>query len=56
MKEANEIPTKITDFARELESRMRKAAARDKSLRPIKLRSIKNRLRDWGLWPATSIK
>ena len=58
MKAANEIPPDIgiTDFARELESRMRKAAASDKSLRPIRWRSIKNRLPEWGLWPVTSIK
>ena len=38
MKAAGEIPPGIgiTDFARELESRMRKAAAGDRSLRPIK--------------------
>ena len=37
MKAADKIPPEIeiTDFARELESRMRKAAASDKSLRPI---------------------
>ena len=58
MKDANEIPTDIgiSDFARELEGRMRKAATTNKSLRPIKWRSIKNKLREWGLWPVTSIK
>jgi hypothetical protein len=58
MKAANEIPPdiRITNFARELEGRMRKAAAGDKSLRPIQWRSIKNRLTDWGLWPVASIK
>ena len=47
MKEANEIPPDIgiSDFARELESRMHKAATIDKSLRPIQWRSIKNKLR-----------
>jgi hypothetical protein len=58
MKAANEIPPDIwiTDLARDLESRMRKAAATDKSLRPIKWRSIKNGLPKWGLWPITLIK
>ena len=58
MKTAGEIPPdiRITDFARELENRMLKAAATDKSIRPIKWRSIKNELRDWGLWPIDSIK
>ena len=58
MKAADEIPPGIgiTDFARELERRMRKAAATNKSLRPIKWRSIKNKLPEWGLWPITSIK
>jgi hypothetical protein len=58
MKAANEIPPdiRITAFARELERRMQKAAAIDSSLRRIKWRSIMNRLREWGLWPITSIK
>ena len=58
MKDANEISPDIgiSDFARELERRMQKAAASDKSLRPIKWRSIKNKLPEWGLWPVTSIK
>jgi hypothetical protein len=56
MKAAGEIPDRITPFARELESRMDKAAASGKSLRPIKWRSIKNKLPEWGLWPPTSIK
>jgi hypothetical protein len=58
MKASNEVPPDIgiTDFARELASRMRKAAASDRSLRAIGWRSIKNRLPAWGLWPVTSIK
>ncbi len=40
----------------ELESRLRKAATTDESFRPIKWRSIKNKLPEWGLWPVTSIK
>ncbi|MBR0742104.1 hypothetical protein JQ581_34725 [Bradyrhizobium liaoningense] len=58
MKVANEIPEniKITHFAQELERRMRKTALSDKSLRPIGWRSIKNELRNWGLWPITTIK
>jgi hypothetical protein len=57
MKAANEIlpDIRISDFARELEGRM-KSATTNKSLRPIKWRSIKNKLREWGLWPVTSIK
>lgn len=58
MKAANEIPPdiRITKFARDLEGRLQKAAAGDKSLRPITWRSIKNRLPEWGLWPTVSIK
>jgi hypothetical protein len=58
MKEAGEIPPgiNITDFAKELERRMRNAAKIDESLRPIKARTIENGLRTWGLWPITSIK
>ena len=58
MKAANEIPPdiRITDFARELARRMDKAATSDRSIRPIKSRSIEKKLRDWGLWPITSIK
>jgi hypothetical protein len=58
MKAANEIPPdiRITDFARELARRMDKAATSDTSLSPIKSRSIEKKLRDWGLWPITSIK
>jgi len=57
MKAANEIPPdiRITDFARELATRMDKAAASNRSIRPIKSRSIESKLRDWGLWPITSI-
>lgn len=58
MKAANEIPPdiRITDFARELARRMDKAATSDRSLSPIKSRSIEKKHRDWGLWPITSIK
>jgi hypothetical protein len=58
MKDANEIPPDIgiSGLARELESRMRKAATTNESLRPIKWPSIKNGLRGWGLWPIDSIK
>jgi hypothetical protein len=58
MKDANEISPDIgiSDFARELEGRLQKAATTNKSLRPIKWRSIKNKLPEWGLWPVTSIK
>jgi hypothetical protein len=58
MKEAKEIPPdiRITDLAHDLERRMRKAAASNKLIRPIKARSIENGLRVWGLWPITPIK
>ena len=58
MKEAEEIPPdiRITDLARDLERRMHKAAASNNSIRAIKARSIENGLREWGLWPITSIK
>ena len=58
MKAANEISPdiRISEFARKLEGRMNKAAKYDKSLRPIKWTSIRNRLLEWGLWPVTSFK
>jgi hypothetical protein len=56
MKAAGEIPTKITDFARDLARRMRKAADADRSIRPIKWESIRNMLPKWDLWPVTLIK
>jgi hypothetical protein len=58
MKKAGEIPqgVRITVFARELARRMQKAATIDRSVRPIKAKSIENKLREWGLWPVTSIK
>jgi hypothetical protein len=58
MKKAGEIPPdiRITDLARDLERRMHKAAASNNSIRAIKARSIENGLREWGLWPITSIK
>jgi hypothetical protein len=58
MKKAGEIPDGIgiTKFSQELAKRMEKAAATDRSIRPIKARSIENGLREWGLWPITRIK
>jgi hypothetical protein len=58
MKEANEIPLDITitDFSRMIAGRMQKAAGTNKPSRVIKWTSIKNKLRDWGLWPISSIK
>jgi hypothetical protein len=47
---------KITDFADELARRMRKAADADRSIRPLKMESIRNMLGEWGLWPVTRIK
>jgi hypothetical protein len=53
MKAAGEIPEgiRITNFAKQLEARMRKAAENDKSLRPAGWRHIKNQLPSWNLWP-----
>ena len=58
MKDSKEIPPdiRISEFARKLASRMKKAAHSDRSLRPIKSKSIENQLRNWGLWPIASIK
>jgi hypothetical protein len=58
MKANNEIlpGIRITPFSQDLARRMAKAAQTDESLRPIKARTIENRLRDWGFWPITSIK
>jgi hypothetical protein len=49
----DEIPATITELARELAHRMDKAAKINRAVRPIKARSIENRLREWGLWPVT---
>ena len=53
MKQANKISPDITitELSRKLERRMTTAAERDKTLRPIKARSIENALRFWGLFP-----
>jgi hypothetical protein len=59
MKAAGEIPAHITktSFAKALADRMRRAAAADPSIRPIKWQSIANRLaKPWEIWPITSIK
>ena len=58
MKAAGEIPPdiRITDFARELECRMEKAPEKDRSLRPVGWRHIKNMLPRWGLWPVSCIE
>jgi hypothetical protein len=58
MTKDGEIPAgiKITDFARLLAHRMNKAAIRNRSIHPIAATSIKNKLRDWGLWPVILIK
>jgi hypothetical protein len=61
MKAANEIlpDIRISDFARELEGRMKKAAKKaattNKPLRAVGWRYIKNKLREWDLWPVSSI-
>lgn len=53
MKKANKIPPGITisELSQDLADRMIKAAAKDKSIRPIKRRSIENVLRECGLFP-----
>jgi hypothetical protein len=58
MKAAGEIRPDITisDFARALGHRMEEEAVTNKSLHPIKWRSIKNKLPEWALWPIDSIK
>ena len=58
MKAAGEISDgiKITDLAKELERRMKAAAAIDRSLRAVGWRYIKNMLPVWGCWPVSSIK
>jgi hypothetical protein len=48
--------TRITDFAKLLEKRMRKAADANRSLRAVGWRYIKNQLPVWDLWPISSIK
>jgi hypothetical protein len=50
----NEV-IRITDLAKLLEKRMRKAAKTDNFIRPVGWKYIKNTLRTWGLWPITSI-
>jgi hypothetical protein len=58
MKVAGEIRPgiRISKLASKLERRMAKAAVTDRSLRPIKAKSIENGLRGWGLWPIDSIQ
>ena len=42
--------TSITELAKKLASRMEQ----DKSVKPVGWRHIKNKLKEWGLWPITS--
>jgi hypothetical protein len=44
---AGDVPKSISDFSRELASKM----AGVPGVRPLKARTIENRLRDWELWP-----
>jgi hypothetical protein len=57
MKGAGKIPEGIgiSDFARELETRMAAAAKTDDPVRPVTWMHIKNHLREWGLWPINKI-
>jgi hypothetical protein len=45
------IPSTITEFSCELRRRMLDASKTDDRVRPLKTRTIENRLRDWELWP-----
>jgi hypothetical protein len=45
------IPSTITEFSRELRRRMLAASKIDDRVRPLKTRTIENRLRDWELCP-----
>jgi hypothetical protein len=58
MKKAGEIPPdiRITNFAQKLADRMKKAAEKDRSIRPVGKGHIKNMLPKWGLWPISLIK
>ena len=58
MKKDDEIPADIgiSEFARELASRMRDAAKIDRSVRPVKWTYLKNHLSEWDLWPVSKIK
>jgi hypothetical protein len=49
-KELGNIPARITQFSRELESFMLGRSNTDPRVRPMKARSIENRLRDWELF------
>lgn len=56
MKRADEIPSTITEFARELASRMKEAVRAGDLDKAVGWRYIKNMLPKWGLWPVSSIK
>jgi hypothetical protein len=56
MKAAGVIPPLKSEFARELERRMRTAAETNRSMRPLKASYLENQLRNWGLWPASIIE
>jgi hypothetical protein len=47
---------KITHLAEKLEERMAKAADKDRSIRAVSARYIKNELPGWGYWPLSKIK
>lgn len=47
--EADDIPATITDFARQLEGKMLEPDSNCR--KPLNVRTIENRLRDWKLWP-----
>jgi hypothetical protein len=50
-KTAGNIPQGITEFSKQLETALAKAAQTNKGLRPIIARTIENELREWKIWP-----
>jgi hypothetical protein len=58
LKAAGRIPADIrkTALARLLADKMHKAARRDDSVRPVGERYISNSLKQWGLWPVSTVK
>lgn len=58
LKAAGEVDegTRITDFAKLLEERMREVWKTDKSIKPVGWRHIKHTLPQLGLWPVRSTK
>ena len=51
MRAAGEIPATITELSRKLRQRLLDLSTTH-NVKPLKRRSIENRLRDWELWPS----